>query len=99
MAALEPVDDGLVIAVAHQCVTEHAVFHPAVQGVDDGLRHAEVHVGHPHGQRSLGFFHIPFVAAGAAALDDFVEKVGLPLSPSQGGGNLWVVESVSWIVF
>ena len=49
VAAIEPVAQGRVVFVGHACVAEDAVSYPALQGVDDGLRGAEVHVGHPHG--------------------------------------------------
>ena len=64
VAAGEPTGEGLIVGVAHLAVAEHPVLHPAAQGVDDGVGHTEVHVGHPHGQcvgPALG--GVPFHAA------------------------------------
>ena len=48
MATREPADDGLVVRVRYQGVTEDAVSHALLQGFDDGRSSLEVHIRHPH---------------------------------------------------
>ena len=48
VVALEHVHDGLDHLRRRPGVPEHAVLDALVQGVDDGRRRAEIHVGHPH---------------------------------------------------
>ena len=52
----EPVDDSLVVAVAHMSITKHPVLGPFPDGLLDGRSCLEVHVGHPEGDDIAGFF-------------------------------------------
>ena len=73
--AVEPRDDGLVVAFWHMRITEHAVLHAAAQGFAYGGRCLEIHVGHPHRDYvTLGIL-VPFHATAATAHYFFVKIV------------------------
>ena len=75
MTALEPPDDRIVIGFGHFGVTENTVLHPFTQGFHNSRCRTEVHIRHPHGQRTLFFGCIPLVRVRPAPRDDCIEIV------------------------
>src|SRR5206468_6360119 len=60
---------GLLDAVA-----EHPVLHALAERADDGLRRAEVHVGHPE-RKHVWEIRVPLAALCPAPFDDAIEVV------------------------
>ena len=74
VSAMEPRDDGLVVALVYLGVTEHAMGHTLGQSPANGWSSLEVHVRHPERQGILGY-GIPFVGACVTAVDDLIERL------------------------
>ena len=75
MATVEPVDDSLVIAVGHKCVTKHRMLHTFAQGFLYRRCHGKVHVCHPQGYDIVLLHQVPLIAVGATARHYLVEIV------------------------
>ncbi len=53
-------------------IAKYPVVHPLLEGIDHRRGGAEIHIGHPHGQHVFVIV-MPFDAAGAAPVDEFVK--------------------------
>ena len=95
VSAGKPVDYGLVIGLGHLGVAEHAVLGAPCHGIDDGLGHAEVHVGHPHRDGVLGLGGVPFHAVRAASLYRLVEV----MSHGRGFSRVMISQSAGPLMF
>ena len=73
VAAVKPVDYGLVIRVGNMLVTEHSVVNPPAQSLNNTRRSAEIHVRNPHWQSAFHLSAVPLLAVSAAAVYNLVE--------------------------
>ena len=79
VTSLKPVDDGLVVVVAHQRIGVDGVLGTLAHGLLDSWCYSKIHVSYPEGDNPL-FAFVPLDATCAASYNDFI-KVVLHISP------------------
>ena len=72
VAAVKPVDDGVVVAVVGEGVAIDGMGGAALHSLAYGGSHLEVHIGHPHGQLALAYA-VPLHTAGTETLGGMVK--------------------------
>ena len=81
VVALNPVGNARHIVVGHGGIAKHGVLHALVEGVDNEWWRSKIHVSHPQCSQIAAAVallqRVGFYGAGAAAVDYFIEIVGL----------------------